>query len=116
MAVYPYLTIYLANHLVCSVQLRLHSLSLFALGAIVVGAIVILTKKGTPQHKLLGYAYFATMALLNLTALFTQSLYKFGPFHWLAIASLPTVSAGIAVPLFFRHHRNWQLIHFDLML
>ncbi len=90
--------------------------TLCAVIAILFGGLVVLSKKGTFQHRIMGYTFFAAMVLMNVTALFTQSLYQFGPFHWMAIASLLTVSAGISVPLFFRHHPNWLSLHYDFML
>ncbi len=90
--------------------------TLFAFAAILLGGWVVLSKKGTNKHRILGYTFFAAIVLMNLTALFTQSLYQFGPFHWMAIVSLLTVSAGISAPLFLRHKPNWMSLHYELML
>ncbi|GGZ96679.1 hypothetical protein GCM10008090_01140 [Arenicella chitinivorans] len=84
--------------------------------AILIGALVILLTKGTKQHKMLGYAYFAAMISMNVTALFTKSIYSFGPFHWMAIGSMTLVTAGILVPVLFRRSQNWLKIHYDFML
>ena len=83
---------------------------------ILIGLLVILATKGTKQHKMLGYAYFVAMISMNVTALFTKSIYSFGPFHWMAIGSMILVTAGILVPLFFRRSQNRLKIHYDFML
>ncbi len=70
---------------------------LFALAAMLFGAVVIFTRKGTRKHKWMGRSYFAMMLGLNVTALMNYELYgRFGPFHWMALASLATVVAGFA--------------------
>lgn len=90
--------------------------SVFAVAAIAFGALVIAFRKGTGVHKLLGYGFFAAMVLMNVTALFTQSIYSFGPFHWMAIASLTFVTCGIIAPMFFRANPAWIRVHYDFML
>jgi uncharacterized membrane protein len=80
------------------------------------GALVIASRKGTKKHKKLGYGFFGAMVLMNITALFTHSLYFFGPFHWMAMGSLALVSCGIGAPLFFRRYSAWRRVHYDLML
>ncbi|BCE03729.1 DUF2306 domain-containing protein [Marinicellulosiphila megalodicopiae] len=87
-----------------------------ALVALLSGALVLLINKGTAKHKMVGYAYFSSMLLMNVSALFTQSLYTFGPFYWMALGSLATVCAGLAVPVFFRKNKNWLRLHYDFML
>lgn len=84
--------------------------------AIVTGGVVVLLRKGTRLHRILGYSFFGAMILMNLTALFTSSIYSFGPFHWMAIGSLVFVTGGISAPIFFRNNRSWLRIHYDLML
>lgn len=90
--------------------------TLFAVVAIATGGLVVLFRKGTKGHKLLGYVFFFAMIIVNLTALFTQSIYSFGPFHWMAIGSLVFVTGGVAAPVLFRKNKNWLRIHYDLML
>ncbi len=87
-----------------------------AVAALALGALVLFFRKGTKRHKSLGYGFFGAMILMNLTALFTQSIYSFGPFHWMAIGSLTFVTIGIMVPVFFRTRRNWLRVHYDFML
>lgn len=66
-----------------------------ALLAIVIGAIVILTKKGTRRHKWIGRCYVGMMLAVNLTAFLIYELFGgFGLFHWMALISLLTVLIG----------------------
>lgn len=90
--------------------------TLCAVIAIVIGGLVVLLRKGTKQHKVLGYTFFSAMVIMNLTALFTKSIYSFGPFHLMAIGSLAFVTGGVSAPVLFRKSRNWLRIHYDLML
>jgi len=90
--------------------------TLFAVAAMISGGVVVGLNKGTATHKNVGYIYFASMVILNVTALFTHALYEFGPFHWLAIGSLIGVLIGMAIPVFFRHLKSWLLWHYYFML
>jgi uncharacterized membrane protein len=67
----------------------------FSVAAIVLGTAVILTRKGTRKHRSLGRAYFVMMLAVNGTALMLYELFgRFGPFHWMALASLGVVLLG----------------------
>ncbi len=90
--------------------------TIFGITALLFGALVVAYKKGTNKHKSFGYLYFLSMILLNITALFTQVLYKFGPFHWLALCSLVGVLIGMSMPVFFRKYGFWLKWHYDFML
>ena len=71
-----------------------------ALAALVAGAAVLLTRKGTRRHRQLGWAYVVSMLLLNGTALLIYRLTgRFGPFHVGAVFSFVTVVAGTAAAL-----------------
>jgi len=66
-----------------------------ALFAVVIGTLVVLSKKGTQRHRLLGRAYVGAMIGVNLTAFLIYELFGgFGLFHWMALVSLLTVLAG----------------------
>lgn len=81
-----------------------------ALAAIVTGAVVVLRPKGTRFHKGLGRVYFATMLVVNLSALSIYDLFDgFGPFHVAAIISLASVLLGVQSA--WRRHRNWRIAH-----
>ncbi|WP_069947009.1 DUF2306 domain-containing protein [Microbulbifer aggregans] len=90
--------------------------TLCAIIAVIIGGLVVLFRKGTGRHKALGYTFFSAMIMMNVTALFTESIYSFGPFHWMAIGSLVFVTAGVSVPVLFRKSRNWLRVHYDFML
>lgn len=90
--------------------------TLFAVAAMASGGFVVVLNKGTTTHKKVGYIYFVSMVVLNITALFTHSLYEFGPFHWLAITSLLGVLFGVAIPIFCRSVKSWLIWHYYFML
>ena len=70
--------------------------------ALIFGTIVLLKKKGTKNHKLLGYCYFSNMVILLLTAFFIYRLYgKFGIFHYSAVASSITLVLGM-IPVWLK--------------
>jgi uncharacterized membrane protein len=74
--------------------------------ALVAGAAVLLTRKGTRRHRQVGWVYVASMLLLNGTALLIYRLFgRFGPFHVGAIFSFVTVVAGTAAALGARRAR-----------
>jgi uncharacterized membrane protein len=78
-----------------------------AVTALVAGAAVLLTRKGTRRHRQLGWAYVVSMLLLNGTALLIYRLFgRFGPFHAGAIFSFVTVAAGTAAALGARRARG----------
>ena len=68
---------------------------LVALGALGFGSAVILSRKGTRRHRWLGRGYVVLMVALNGTALMIYELFGgFGPFHWMALASLGVILVG----------------------
>lgn len=78
----------------------------FGLVALAAGTAVVLTRKGNRGHRTLGHVYLTTMVGLNITGLFIYNLFgHFGPFHWLAVASLLTLIAGL-VPVFTRRPKG----------
>ena len=88
----------------------------FALTAIGFGAIVLVSTKGTRRHRWLGRCYGAAMLGLNATALLIYDLYgEFGPFHWLALASLATLTAGLAAAWRRRPAGGWVRMHAEFM-
>ena len=77
-----------------------------ALTALVAGAAVLLTRKGTRRHRQLGWTYVLGMLLLNGTALLIYRLFgRFGPFHAGAVFSLVTVVAGSVAAIGVRRAR-----------
>lgn len=85
-----------------------------ALAAMVLGLLVLLRRKGTRSHRLLGYAYVAAMAALDLSAFGMYRLFGvFGPFHIAAIVSALTVAAGMRAIL--KRPRSQRTIELHLV-
>ena len=81
-----------------------------ALLAILIGALVVLSRKGTRTHKWLGRAYVGMMVALNVSAFLIYELFGgFGLFHWMALFSLLSVLVG------YSHARSrkpgWKVQH-----
>ena len=92
----------------------LHTLS--ATIALIVGLIVLLSKKGTGEHKKLGYIYVLSMLILNISAIpITNMSGSIGLFHVFILISLPTIITAIYIPLFMRNKPNWVSMHFSFM-
>lgn len=78
--------------------------SLTALGS---GAMVFFRRKGTRQHRQLGWVYLASMLSLNVSALLIYRLFGgFGPFHVAAIISLVTVLFGLRTAIISQRRRR----------
>lgn len=69
-----------------------------AVSALLVGAAVLLSPKGTRTHRRIGTVYVVALVLVNVAALSLHRESTFGVFHGLAIASLVTIAVGF-VPL-----------------
>jgi uncharacterized membrane protein len=83
--------------------------------ALITGAYVLLTRKGTQTHKRVGYVYVISMISLNITAFMIYRLFgKFGIFHWFAVLSCLTLFAGL-YPVLKKKSKNYLLIHFNFM-
>tara|TARA_B110000858_G_scaffold89711_1_gene103698 strand:- start:10698 stop:11183 length:486 start_codon:yes stop_codon:yes gene_type:complete len=81
-----------------------------ALLAVLIGALVIFTKKGTPRHKWIGRSYVALMFAVNLSAFLIYELFGgFGLFHWMAIFSLLSVLIGYLAA--WVRSPGWQIWH-----
>jgi uncharacterized membrane protein len=84
--------------------------------ALVLGAWIFLTKKGTRAHVRAGWAYVGSMAILDGSALALYHLTGgFNVFHVLAVISLAMVAAGVAQALGRRRWRRWQWRHYQYM-
>ncbi len=85
-----------------------------ALIAMVTGAMVLVSKKGTRKHRLIGYVYFVAMVLMNLSAFALYNLFgSWGIFHWAAVVSLLTVIGGVRVAI--RRKPGWLYPHLAWM-
>jgi uncharacterized membrane protein len=84
--------------------------------ALLLGAWVFLTRKGTRAHVRAGWAYVASMACLNGSALGPYHMTgRFNTFHALAVFSLATVVAGVIQALGRRRWRKWLWRHYQYM-
>jgi uncharacterized membrane protein len=91
--------------------------ALLGVAALILGLAVLLRRKGTPVHRIMGRGYVLSLLLLNTTALMIYDLYgRFGPFHVASVISLATVSAGF-VPVYLRRPRRaWMQLHATFMV
>jgi uncharacterized membrane protein len=67
-----------------------------AVSALLVGAVVLRSPKGTRTHRRFGAVYVLALVLVNVAALSLHRESTFGVFHGLAIASLVTIAVGIS--------------------
>ena len=87
--------------------------SLLALAA---GTLVLARPKGTPVHKRRGRIYALSLLVTNVTAL---GIYRRGVFffpHWLAVAALVLMTAGVLAAHFKRPRRSWLHWHLTCQL
>ena len=100
------------NHILHSPVSVLH-VSL-ALLSVVAGTWLLLTRKGTLQHRRVGYGYTVGMVGVCLTAFRLYYLFgHFGIVHVGALASLLLVTGGVGVAIY--RPVNWLLWHYRLM-
>lgn len=86
--------------------------TIFAVIALLTGAVVLVRRKGGRWHRTLGHFYLTSMVTLNVTGLFITRLYGgFGPFHWMALISLLTLLAGMVPVLTRRPRGGWLEQH-----
>lgn len=87
---------------------------IFALLAVLLGTLMLASRKGSKNHKRIGYSYVVVMVIVNATALMIFELYKkWGIFHWSALISLITVAGGF-IPMIFKRG-NYVALHFSFM-
>ena len=90
--------------------------TVFGLVALVSGLAVFLARKGTRNHRAVGYVYVASMLALNGGAFLIYRLYgRFGPFHVAAVVSLATLAAGFVPLLLRRPAGRWLSYHYGFM-
>ncbi len=85
----------------------------FANLALLFGTAVLLKKKGTPSHRLIGGLYLGAMLLTNGSSFALNNFGGFSPFHWMALFSL--VSIAIGYLFVFRKKGNWLPGHVGWM-
>lgn len=88
-----------------------------ALVSLAAGAVVLLQRKGTRQHRRIGWVYVVAMISLNVSALLIYRLTgTFGPFHVAAFISLATLIAGVSAAWRRkRGDRDWVRRHYEFM-
>jgi len=88
----------------------IHLLS--AVASLLFGSLVLLMKKGTNRHRLMGYVYVFSMTIMNITAFSIYRLFHgFGPFHIAALASSVTLLMGFVPALFRKKISSWIHYH-----
>ena len=95
--------------------------------ALAAGGTVLLARKGTPRHRLLGYWYAGAMLVLNLSIMGVYRFdirpgarpqtgsHIFGVFHWMAVVTLAAAALGV----FAASRQNriaWAHVHAQAML
>jgi len=84
--------------------------------ALIFGTIVLIKKKGTLSHKIIGYLYFTNMVILLVTAFLIYRLYgKFGIFHYSALASSITLLMGMFPIWIKKPRKKWLIYHLSFM-
>lgn len=87
----------------------------FAVVAMLTGALVLLRTKGDLLHKRVGYVYVFSMLALNVSAFGIYHLFgRLGIFHGLALLSLLTIVGGM-YPALTRRKPEWVLQHLETM-
>ncbi len=75
--------------------------------ALVFGALVVGSKKGTRRHVRFGYLYFTSMVVLLSTSFLIYRLFGgFGLFHYAAVATIIVLLLGL-VPIWLRWPASW---------
>jgi uncharacterized membrane protein len=67
-----------------------------ALSALVAGAAVLVSPKGTRRHRAIGASYVVALLAVDVAALSLHRENSFGVFHVLALVSLVTIVVGMA--------------------
>lgn len=83
-----------------------------ALLAMLAGAFVLATHKGTKRHKQIGYIYIVSMILVCASAMGIYRLTgSFGIFHITAIVGFLTLAGGM-IPMFMKNvERKYKAVH-----
>ncbi|MFT4537433.1 MAG: putative membrane protein [Saprospiraceae bacterium] len=80
--------------------------------ALIAGALIFLSPKGTAIHKKTGYLYAVSLVILLFTSFGLFSLFgNFGVYHVLTMVSLLTLAIALYFPLAGRNKNNWVEQH-----
>lgn len=84
----------------------------FAIAALIIGAVVAFRPKGGRRHRTLGYFYTIFLLSVNVSALLVyEEAVGIGPFHILAVISLVTLISGFIPALLRRPVSLWLDLH-----
>lgn len=87
-----------------------------AIIAMIAGAFVLATRKGTKRHKQIGYLYVFSMLLVCGSAMGIYRLTgTFGIFHITAVVGFLTLTGGMTPMLMKNIERKYKAVHFWFM-
>jgi uncharacterized membrane protein len=102
------------------VAIQIHAFS--AIAALVLGALVLFRKKGTPLHKLMGRTWAGLMLIVATSAIFINEIRLIGPFSPIHIFTIMTY-AGLAQGIWHirhgdvaKHRANMQGLYFGALI
>jgi uncharacterized membrane protein len=85
----------------------------FGLIALAAGALNLVSQKGTPRHRLIGWIYAGSMAGLIGTSFAIFELFGgFGPFHAMSLVSGGTLALALYFPMRRSRYDNWLEHHY----
>ena len=87
-----------------------------AIGALLLGTVVLWSAKGTRFHKTVGLMYVICMSIMLASSFMTYRLYGyFGLFHYMSVFATLTLLAGM-LPLWLKRPRhNYRVWHINFM-
>ena len=91
--------------------------ALTALVAVLIGGVQLMTVKGTPQHRVLGYIWVSLMIYVSISSFFISEIHLWGaysPIHLLSIWTVLTLCTGVyfaRVGNIKAHQLNMQLLY-----
>lgn len=89
---------------------------IFSIVALILGAMVIFSNKGTDRHKKIGYAYAISMVVCIATAFMIYRLFNgWGIFHYMAVISAMSLIFGLVPAILRRPVNSWMGLHFGFM-
>lgn len=84
--------------------------------ALIFGTLTLIVKKGTNQHKKIGYIYVTNMVILIASSFLIYRLFKgWGIFHYTSVISLITLTMGMIPVLLKKPVNKWKYFHFSFM-
>ena len=88
---------------------------IFSVLAVITGTSVLIQKKGTINHRKMGYLYTFSMIGVLVTSFFMYNLFgRFGIFHGLALVSMVTLLGGL-LPMLLRKPKSYITMHYNFM-